>query len=169
MPNPFGGGGRLTLRARGLQGVRGALAAGAEYSRTGCPGSRGLWTRSLGSMTCSCPNARAGPAQRPREGPWLSGGGMWCGGGALSSRGARRSSAALGGGPPRGMRRHPGRAEPRRARQPFIGGGGRGRGGGRPLLRWGGKGSGRVPSEEPCGWRWVLLSCPQGGGSFLLS
>ena len=24
----------------------------------------------------------------------------------------------------------------------------------------GGGGSGRVPSEEPCGWRWVLLSCP---------
>ena len=22
------------------------------------------------------------------------------------------------------------------------------------------RGSGRVPSEEPCGWRWVLLSCP---------
>ena len=24
----------------------------------------------------------------------------------------------------------------------------------------GGGGAGRVPSEEPCGWRWVLLSCP---------
>ena len=32
-------------------------------------------------------------------------------------------------------------------------------------LVWGGGGgrSGRVPSEEPCGWRWVLLSCPSGG------
>ena len=24
----------------------------------------------------------------------------------------------------------------------------------------GGGGSGQVPTEEPCGWRWVLLSCP---------
>ena len=33
----------------------------------------------------------------------------------------------------------------------------------RPLLSGGGGGSGRVPTEEPCGWRWVLLSCPWGG------
>ena len=33
----------------------------------------------------------------------------------------------------------------------------------RLLLSGGGGGPGRVPSEDPCGWRWVLLSCPRGG------
>ena len=28
------------------------------------------------------------------------------------------------------------------------------------FAEWGRGGSGRVPSEEPCGRRWVLLSCP---------
>ena len=34
------------------------------------------------------------------------------------------------------------------------------RGGAQAVAQWGGGGSGQVPSEEPCGWRWVLLSCP---------
>ena len=39
--------------------------------------------------------------------------------------------------------------------------GGRGlQGAGTGLCLVGGGGSGRIPSEEPCGWRWVLLSCP---------
>ena len=32
-----------------------------------------------------------------------------------------------------------------------------------PGLSFGGGGSGSVPSEEPCGWHWVLLSCSYGG------